>query len=96
MSTTTLRIDAALKARIAAGAKRHSTSAHNYLLERIAESVAQDELRAEFERSADEGEKEILATGMGLDWSETKAWLRARVRGTRAAPPRAKKIANLK
>ena len=41
MSTTTIRIDAALKARMAEAAQRAGKTAHSFILEAIAQTVAQ-------------------------------------------------------
>ncbi len=47
MSTTTIRLPEELKARIAAAAERAGTTAHNFILEAIAEKADQKELRAD-------------------------------------------------
>jgi predicted transcriptional regulator len=92
MSTTTLRLDEAMKARIAAAARREGKSPHGFMLEAIAEVVGRAELRRDFERTADERMARLTATGRGLDWAETRAWLQARAAGRRAAKPRGKQI----
>ncbi len=92
MSTTTLRLDEAMKARIAAAALKEGKSPHSFMLDAIAEVVGQAELRRDFERTAEERMAQLTATGRGLEWAETRAWLQARAAGRRAAKPRGKKI----
>ena len=91
MSTTTLRIDDALKRRIAKAARRAKKSPHNFMLEALAQVVTHDELREEFERDAEAGLKQVLSTGKVLDWDETVQWALARVAGKKAARPKARK-----
>jgi len=92
MSTTTLRLDEALKARIAAAARREGKSPHGFMVDAIADGVGQAELRADFERTAEERAAHFAATGRGLDWAETRAWLEARAAGRRAPRPRGRKL----
>jgi predicted transcriptional regulator len=92
MPTTTLRLDESMKARIAAAARREGKSPHGFMLDAIAEVVGQAELRRDFERTAEERMAHLAATGRGLDWAETRAWLLARAAGRRAARPRGQKL----
>jgi predicted transcriptional regulator len=95
-STTTLRLDPKLKARIAKFAKRDGKSPHSFVLETLDEALAQRELREDFERDADEGEEQIRTTGKALDWGETQEWILALAAGKPARRPRLKKISQLK
>ena len=52
MSTTTIRIEADLKARLAAAAKRAGKTTHAFILEAIAQTMEQAELDEEFHRLA--------------------------------------------
>ena len=48
MSTTTIRLPADLKARIATVAKLAGTTSHSFILDAIAEKAEQEERRVEF------------------------------------------------
>lgn len=87
MPTTTIRIEADLKARIAAAAERAGKTTHAYILDAIAQSVEEAELDDEFHRVADERWAKVLATGQTVSWDEAKVWLKARSEGTRARKP---------
>ena len=81
MSTTTIRIEDDLKARVAAAAERSGKTAHAFILDAIAQTVEQVELDAEFQRVADERWAKVLSTGKTVPWDDAKAYLDARVRG---------------
>ena len=83
--TTTLRLDDALKARIAAAAERAGTSAHAFMLDAIATTLDQAEQAAAFAALAETRWAKLVAGGDSLGWDETRAWLEARARGE--APP---------
>ena len=63
MSTTTIRLDEALKERIAAAAEHAGKSAHAFILDAISQTLEQVELDSEFNQIADERWKGILARG---------------------------------
>ena len=54
MSTTTVRIEDDLNARIATAAQRVGKTAHAFILDAIAQTVEQVELDEEFQRVADD------------------------------------------
>ena len=87
MSTTTIRLEDDLKARVAAAAEREDKTAHAFILDAIAQTVEQAELDAEFHRLADQRWANILATGKTVPWDAAKAWLEARSRGERPRKP---------
>jgi len=91
MSTTTIRIEDDLKARVAAAAERAGKTAHAFILEAIAQTVEQVELDDEFHRVADERWAKVLATGKTVPWDDAKAYLEARSRGERPRKPAAGK-----
>jgi predicted transcriptional regulator len=88
MSTTTIRIEDDLKARIAAAAKRAGKTAHAFILDAIVQTVEQAELDEAFHRIADERWAKVLATGKTVPWDDAKSWLEARSRGERQGKPR--------
>lgn len=77
MSTTTIRLDDDLKARMSAAAEQAGKTAHAFILDAIAESVAQAEFDAELDQLCEERWAEFLVTGEAIDWDEAKAYLTA-------------------
>jgi len=91
MTTTTIRIEEDLKARVAAAAARAGKTAHAFILDAIAHTVEQDELDAAFHRVAEERWAALLAAGRAVAWDDAKAWLEARSRGENPLKPAARK-----
>jgi predicted transcriptional regulator len=89
--TTTIRIDDALKTRVAAAAQRTGKTPHGFILDAIAETVEQVEQDDAFHRLADERWAEILANGETVPLDAAKAWLEARSRGEHPPRPAARK-----
>jgi len=90
MSTTTIRIEDDLKARVAAAADQVGTTAHAFILEAIAQKVEQVETDLEFNDLAQLRWAKLLTTGKSVSWSDAKTYLEARSRGSKARKPRAK------
>ena len=93
MSTTTIRLPDALKARIAKAAKAAGTTSHNFILEAIAEKADQAERRAEFHALADQRYAQFLETGGSIPWEDARAWLKQRIASKRVNRPAARKQA---
>jgi predicted transcriptional regulator len=93
MTTTTIRIEGDLKARVAAAAKRAGKTPHAFILDAIAQTVEQVELDDEFHRVADERWAKVLSTGKTVAWDDAKPYLEARARGERARKPVARMLA---
>jgi len=93
MSTTTIRLPAELKAKVAAAAKRSGTTPHNFILQAIAEKTDAEERRSDFHGVADARYGRIAESGKTVSWHEMRAYLQARVSGKRARRPAAKKLA---
>jgi predicted transcriptional regulator len=91
MTTTTIRIEDTLKARVAAAAERAGKTTHAFILDAIAATVEQDELDTAFHRLADERWTKLLATGKTVPWDDAKAWLEARSQGKSPPKPAARK-----
>lgn len=91
MSTTTIRIEDDLKARIAAAAERAGKTSHAFILDAIAKSVEQVELDDDFHRVADERWAKVLASGKTVSWAEARAYLEDRSEGKRRRKPVARK-----
>ncbi len=93
MTTTTIRIEDGLKARIAAAAERAGKTSHAFIVEAIAETVEQVELAEEFHRIADERWASVLSTGKTVPWDDARLYLDARARGERVRKPTPRKLA---
>lgn len=92
MSTTTIRIEDGLKARVAAAAERAGKTAHAFIVDAIVRTVEQVELDEEFHRIADERWAKVRADGKTVPWEEAKSYLEARARGERPRRPTARKL----
>ena len=92
MSTTTIRIEDDLKARVTAAAERAGKTAHAFILDAISQTVEQAELDEDFHRVADERWAKLLATGRTVPWNDAKAYIEARARGERMRKPAARKL----
>lgn len=93
MSTTTIRIEEALKARIAAAAERVGKSSHAFILDAVSDTVERIELDDELHRIADERWTALLRTGESVSWTDAKAYIQARARGKKASRPPGRKPA---
>jgi predicted transcriptional regulator len=92
MSTTTIRLEDDLKARVTAAAERAGKTAHAFILDAIAQTVEQAELEDAFQRVAEERWANVLSTGKTVSWEESKAYLDGRARGERARRPAPRKL----
>lgn len=89
MSTTTIRIEDALKARIAVAAQQAGKSAHAFILDAISQTVEQVEQDNAFNALADQRWAAIQASGKTVPWEDAKAYLTARANGKPARKPKA-------
>jgi predicted transcriptional regulator len=87
MPTTTIRLDAEFKARIAAAAERAGTTPHAFILDTLARGIDDAEREAEFHEVADGRWAGVVGTGQTVAWEDAGAWLEARARGKRASRP---------
>ena len=76
MSTTTLRLPPDLRERISKLAEESGTTAHSFMLEAIAERVANEELRRAFLEESDNRIANLVETGMGIEWADMRGYLR--------------------
>ena len=93
MSTTTIRLSDELKSRVALAAKRAGTTAHNFILEAIAEKTREQEQREDFRATAERRFTAIAETGQTISWSEAREYLQRRAAGKTATRPSPKKLA---
>lgn len=92
MVTTTIRLDDDLKSRITAAAQRAGKSAHAFIVDAVAETVAADEQDAAMNDLADARWNQVVATGEAVSWDDTRTWLQSRLRGETPARPEGRKI----
>ncbi|WP_369976480.1 CopG family ribbon-helix-helix protein [Xanthomonas bundabergensis] len=92
MSTTTIRLPDALKARIAKAAEAAGTTPHNFILQAIAEKAELAERRADFHAQADRRWVEFLETGETIPWDEARTYFRVQIAGKPAKRPVARKL----
>jgi putative transposase len=69
MSTTTVRLSEDLKARVAKAAERAGTTAHNFIIEAIAEKAEELEQRSAFQSEAEARYDTIVESGKTIGWS---------------------------
>lgn len=93
MSTTTIRLPQDLKKRIARAAERAGTTAHNFILEAVAEKADQEERRGEFLDTAEERYAQIVASGKTVPWNEMRRYLERRITGKKMARPKPRTLA---
>ena len=93
MSTTTIRIEDDLKARVATAAQHAGKTAHAFMLDAISQTVEQVELDNAFNTLADQRWANIQASGKTVPWVAAKTYLAARANGEPARKPAARKLA---
>jgi predicted transcriptional regulator len=91
MSTTTLRLPPDLRDRISRLAEESGTTPHSFMLEAIAERVANEELRREFLQEGDKRITDMLETGTGIEWADMRGYLRERAANRVTGLPKVKK-----
>ncbi|CAM4009631.1 DUF6290 family protein [Roseateles saccharophilus] len=92
MSTTTIRLEDDMKARVSEAAARAGKTSHAFIRDAIAESVEQAEFDAEMDRICEERWAEFLKTGEAIPFDEVKTYLDAKVAGKPAVRPKPRKI----
>lgn len=92
MSTTTIRLPAELKARVAAAAERAGTTPHSFIVQAIAEKADAVERHNDFVAEAQARYAAIIASGKTIPWREMRSYLDKRSAGTRVPRPKARKL----
>ena len=87
MSTTTIRLPEALKARVERLAAASGGTVHGFMLEAIAEVADQRERREAFHAEADKRWKKMLRTGEYLAHDDLRNYAMALARGDKPEPP---------
>ncbi len=87
MSTTTIRIEDELKARVAAAAEHMGKSAHAFIVDALAERVAQVEQEAAFHALAEARWATVRSTGKTVSWDSAQAYLTERAKAGTGGQP---------
>lgn len=90
MSTTTIRIEDELKARVAAAAHHAGQTAHAFILDAIVKTVEQAELENDFVATANARWGKLQATGDTIAWDTAKTYLTVQAAGQSVNKPAAK------
>ena len=90
-STTTIRLEESLRARVAEVAERAGKTAHAFIVEAIAESVDKAELEEALHRVADQRWARVLMTGKTVPAADVRSYLQSRARGESPARPKARR-----
>jgi predicted transcriptional regulator len=92
MTTTTIRLEDDLKARIAAAAGLAGKTAHAFILEAISQTVEQVELDHEFHGLAAQRWAKIKTTGKTVSWDEARTYLQAKANGDSPKKPKSRNV----
>lgn len=79
MSTTTLRIDEALRERITRLAGALNQTPHNFMVEALAQKADEAEWKLSVQREAQQRDAALLAGEPGVEWHEMRTYLKARL-----------------
>ncbi|MEO6971845.1 MAG: hypothetical protein ABI135_00245 [Rhodoferax sp.] len=86
MSTTTLRLEDALRERIVRLAKALDQTPHNFMLEALAQKADEAEWKLTMQHEAQQRDSALMAGEPGIEWHEMRAYLRGRLSDAVAAP----------
>jgi hypothetical protein len=89
MSTTSLKLPASLKKRVAAAVAGRGLTSHAFMVQAIEDATRSAELRREFVAAAEAARTRLLTSGKGLDANAVHIYVRNRVAGKKSARPRA-------
>ena len=90
-SSTTLKLPAELKDRVAEAAEAAGRSPHAFMVEAIEAQTRLAERRREFVASALEAEREVAKFGLVYDGDEVLSYLQAKLSGLPVRRPRRRK-----
>ena len=79
MSTTTLRIEDALRERIVRLAQAFEQTPHNFMLEALAQKADEAEWKLSMQREAQQRDASLQAGAPGIEWHEMRTYLRTRL-----------------
>ena len=91
MSTTTLRLEDALRERIIRLAQALDQTPHNFMLEALAQKVDEAEWKLSMQREAQQRDAALIAGEPGIEWHEMRAYLHGRLSDAAAKPTSGRK-----
>ena len=86
MSTTTLRIEDALRERIVRLAQAFDQTPHNFMLEALAQKADEAEWKLSMQQEAQQRDASLQAGQPGIEWHEMRTYLRSRLDDAQSAP----------
>ena len=92
-TTTTIRLPAELKVRVAKLAAAAGVSTHSFIVEAVAERALAEEAQADFERVAQERWRHYQRTGLSVPMDEMLQYARDLAAGNAVARPKARRLA---
>ena len=91
-TTTTVRLPAALKVRVAKLAAAAGVSTHSFIVDAVAERATAEEARADFERVAQQRWRHSERTGLSVPMDDMLQYARDLAAGKDVARPKARKL----
>ena len=92
-TTTTVRLPAVLKVRVAKLAAAAGVSTHSFIVDAVAERALAEEARADFERVAQQRWRHYERTGLSVPMDDMLQYARDLAAGKDVARPKARKLA---
>lgn len=89
---TTVRLPDDLKAAVTKAATQAGTTAHNFMLQAIAEKTEAQQRQTELHALADARYADIVASGRAVPWAAMRDYLQERIRGAPARPVKPRKL----
>jgi predicted transcriptional regulator len=86
MSTTTLRIEDALRERIVRVAQALGQTPHNFMLEALAQKADEAEWKLSMQRDAQQRDASMQAGEPSIEWHEMRTYLRTRLDHAKSVP----------
>ena len=86
MSTTTLRIEDALRERIVRLAQAFDQTPHNFMLEALAQKADEAEWKLSMQQDAQQRDAGLKTGASSIEWHEMRTYLRSRLEDARSVP----------
>ena len=86
MSTTTLRIEDALRERIVRLAQAFDQTPHNFMLEALAQKADEAEWKLSMQQDAQQRDAGLKTGASSIEWHEMRTYLRSRLDDARSVP----------
>ena len=85
---TSVKLPAALKARIDDTARKAGLSAHAFMVKTLGEATERAQLREQFTTDSEQALGEVQESGLAYDFDDVRAYFAARARGENPPRPR--------